>query len=481
MSKPSFHSHDFVSRLMATFCQVISSRHIQNPCQFVGAQSASTFTQENVLLCEGFPLWNCADHGDCMRTVRELCATALEVTIEDYDSDLQNAVVVDLIVDALALAVRRSFSSLQVQQLLLLVVRTHADIVGIRFEAEGDERIPVNEDALEGVVARRLTRRMIELTSKVATPCVEKRNIMETIYEERVDPAALAALEAKRDPKANKKQQTAFEDQMRNLPKAVVEIQVPKEIEVEVMVDIGPIFSYDDASIICNHLSESQLMHWRLFRYCKTQPREEDVLYVDVELRDAPPFTIPPLSSALPEADFRALEARRNVWNCADESIARSFHELFLVPVSELHASAQTILRHYVDATERSDVADRDAALPLDEFEKTVDVLRRRVGKKLLTNTVSIADASKSAADASQLLNRHHSLSQPVTPPRATSSTSNSSYVNAAADVGGLTPQEGDSTCTFDFAAVEQRLAALNEAVSKAVSAASPAAKGGKR
>jgi hypothetical protein len=474
MSHPSFQSYEFISSLVKAFARKIAARDIQNPSQYVGAQSSSTFVHENLLLCEGYPLWNRPEHGDTLYSIREMCACALELTLEDFEDDLSNAVVVDLVVDSLALAVRRSFSILQTQQLLLLVTRTHSDVVGIRYEGshggEG-EGLPCDEDELEGVVARRLTKRMIELTGKVPTPCVEQRTIMETSFEERVDPVALAALEAKRDPKANKKQQTVFDDLMRNLPRVRVEVQIPKQIEVEVLVDVGPIFSYEDAACICNHISETLLVHWRLYRYCRTQQREEQPHKVEVEIRDAPPFSIPALATALPESDFHALQARRQEWNNAHTAISSSFLQLFVDPLAKLRQSADVLLSTFLERCNRDEGVDRDAALPLEEFEKTVDVLRRRIAKKVVLNTTVSTDFKGPAATQNF---SQRAAQQPITPPRATSSASNASDTCAASRVGDI-PE------TFDFAIVEQRLLALTDAVNKATSAASPPPAKGRR
>lgn len=468
MSRPSFQSYEFICSLLKAFSQEVASRDVQNPTQFIGAQSSSTFVHENILFCEGYPLWNRREHGDKLYSVREMCACALELTLDDFENDLSNSVLVDLVVDSLALSVRRSFSVLQTQHLLLLVTRTHADVVGIREGPSDSEGVPCNEDELEGVAARRLTKRLIELTAKVPTSCVEQRTVLETSLEERVDPVALATLEAKRDPKANKKQQAVFDEQMRNLPRVRVEVQVPKEIEVEVLVDIGPIFSYDDAACVCNHISETLFVHWRLYRYCKTQPRDEQPQHVDVEVRDAPPFSIPALATALHEADFYALQARRQVWNDARNSISMAFQQLYLDPITKLRLSADAKINSYLERSKRDEIVDRDAALPVEEFEKTVDVLRRRIAKKVIVNHTVASDAIKAVGV------HQRAAQQPITPPRATSSASNTSDSRAAS-------RFGEAIDTFDFAAVEQRLATLAEAVNKASAAASSPPPKGRR
>lgn len=377
-AQASLKNLSFVSSVYRLFCDALCWRQKFHHTSFAGALTSSSFEEDQLLFFESSPLWN-GTHADTLSVVRELLARAVCVTLNDFDLDMAGSVAVDLLVEALAFATRTGFTDVQVQALLLFVYDMHCDIASVNHSARDEEEV-------EGPVARRMTKRLLQLASKVPTPCIEKRTVPTITIEERVDPVALAQWEAKRDPKANKKQQTSYDELRASLPKQQVEVVTNVEIEVEVVVDVGPVFSLAETTLLIDFASETLLSHWRLYRYCATQLRAVSTKPLPVVVQDVTSLSVPPLAFALSEKDFIDSSLREALWNKCEAAMLTSFETIYLLPMSALRREVEESLLKQALKDQAAHKLDRDAAMPDEEFEKAVRVLSAKVAKKAQFN-----------------------------------------------------------------------------------------------
>lgn len=487
----------------------LATRPAQVMSQFSGAQSAATFLEEQVLFSETSPLWNSPTHADCLAPIRLAIARAINVSIVDYDHDLANSVLVDLLIDALALGVRLSYTALQVQHMLLLVWETHSDVVAIQAAPSPSQQSHVDDsaaalafdtDALEGYIARRLTKRLAAVACCQPTACIETRTVKDVTMQERIDPVALAAWEAKKnDPKTNKKQLQALEEAYKTLPKAMVEVVVERQVEVETTVGIGPVFSYNDIAHMMQFISDTLLAHWRLYRHCVVTQRQVSERVIPVWVQDVPTFAIPPLSAALSERDYLDLCAREAAWEEVEQTIEASFQTLFVIPLTSMHSTISKLLSEAHVRELEAMRADQQAAMPQDEFVQAVQVLTRRIAQRASHNhhvghadkttaTTAVPATLTAPPSATPVRSPQHPISSgAVTPPSArrqsVASTSTSvpptpkpmvSSASSEVDVVVAADRAVAVSDVFRFEEVDSKLNHLHDMFNKAFAAAPP-------
>lgn len=388
----SFHNPKFVLALLETFQAAVIQRGTRLASHSLGHAPSPLFCLD-VLLGEddSAALWSAADHSDHMGLVRSAIAKSFSLSVTDSEMDLGHGAVVDCFVDALRLAVQRSFTALQTQRWLLLVKQTYDDVRALpNVDTEGGESI------LEGPVARKLTKRLTTLTTRVTLPCVTSKTILVTEKVEKPDAAAVAAIEAKRDAaKGNKKTLAQLDEQLKNVPLITVEVQSPRVVEEQTSVDIPPSFAPDDAVALCAFLSESLFQHWRLFWTASRLPRAVETSEFDAPIWDLPmpvlcpvthahyvPIAPPPLSTALPQQEYLKKCERDRLCDDAEQTIRHSFELLFDEPVKTLLSCLKVVVETEQRERDAAERADRQAAMTSNEFEDAVRVLSHRVTKR---------------------------------------------------------------------------------------------------
>ena len=315
------------------------------------------------------------------------------------DSDREENVGLDAIVDVaedlLATSVRRGFSTAQTQQLLLLFQQTFQDIVNLKVQASD---AAAEEAELEGRVAKRLTKRIQALTTISKKFVAERVTKIETVVEEIVDPMLVAALEAKKDPKGNKKQLQAIDDAIRCLPKMKVEKKVPMEVTELVEIVIHPIFSFADCAVILNIITSSLFTHWRLFRVLGTEPREVNEVTIRVRHHDIFPQLMPPLTSAMTEAEYLCFIARVALCDAAESAVQQSFRDIYENPLAALHQEKAAVAEWFAEQQRIAEHVDLENQLSPIEYKRTVAVLANRAAKKVTKSYVPRPPVSTTTA-----------------------------------------------------------------------------------
>lgn len=328
---------------------------------------------------------------DAYTDVRRALAAALGLTIDDGEYDTAHIALVDLFLEAMALAASRGWTTIQLQRFLMLVRQTHSDVTWITPEASADFG---DEDMqLKNVVGGNLSKRLAKLCAKQHTPGLEKFVVEETIVEETVDPAAVAALEAKqRDAKGKAK--VALADAVAALPKIKVTNTIRREEVVptaDIVIDV--IFSPADAVEIVTFLSATLLQHWRLYRHVATVPRSVATKAYHVFVEDLPK-ELDRLTDAVPLLQFTQTNERRALWDALEAVVSADFEVMFVAEVNTLHSRflVEDEAARAEDAQRRA--ADEAASMTAEEFKRSIAVLKHR----LLSSSPSAASAAGSNA-----------------------------------------------------------------------------------
>jgi hypothetical protein len=400
-----------------------------------------------------------------------------EVSSENVGLDA----IVDIAEDLLALSVRRGFSVSQVQELLLLFQQTFQDVVGVNVSPSDTA---AEEAELEGRVAKRLTNRIIALTSVSRKLVAEKVVKIETIVEEVVDATLVAALEAKKDPKGNKKQLQAIEDAIRTLPKMKVEKKVPVEVMEVVEVDIPPAFSLPDCALILDLITSSLFVHWRLFRQLGLEPRLVSEKIIVVRQKDVFPALLPALATAMTESEFVHFTAREGLVSAAEEQLRLTFSELFEKPMASLCEKKREMEGHVEQLKRQAEAADIENQLSAEEYRKAVEVLTNRATKKVAHSYVPKPPAATGPAAAVTTSSNTPPSATPGVSPAVAATPGAASNPPSPASVRCDTSSDSSGKAglvLFSLEDVSSRLQKLSDVLStsSAAGGSSPAAAGG--
>ena len=309
-------------------------------------------------------------------TVARALAKALKLTCADaalavaehgqtaHTEDLGDLCSVGAFDDALRFCLRKQFTTLQTMQLLLLFGDVHQAIVFADDSADDDihpNRVSTSTNPL-GDVLYQFTRKLHKLCTRHEVLANVKKVVQEEVMEERIDQAALAAMEGK---KGKKKDEPP--------PKIMVKVVVDKEIQERKTVIIDPYFAAEDLSAVIAYFDETLFQHWRLFRHVAMVQREVAMQTKTVEVEDLP-WELPPLAAAVTAEDFERHEEQRAVWReCSDAMTAD--YNAFLGELDTLRAAYDEETAAAVDADERRVREDKEGAMNAQEFEHTVAVL----------------------------------------------------------------------------------------------------------
>jgi hypothetical protein len=158
------------------------------------------------------------------------------------------------------------------------------------------------------------TRKLHKMCSRQQLLVDERFVTVEDREEERVDPVAMAAYEAKLA-KA-KKGQTVDPP-----PKTIVRVTQETERFERKTINVGPYFSRAEMTALVEHFDLTVFQHWILFRQALTGSRNvvsfKSVVYID----DVPKF-LAPLSAAVPLQDFTSAQARLDIESECDAARA---------------------------------------------------------------------------------------------------------------------------------------------------------------
>jgi hypothetical protein len=312
--------------------------------------------------------------------------------------DLASSVIVDAYMHALTFATRNSFSAIQSQQILLLLTDTLDLLVNLAPRPGGTPSVaplptvapptssssnaspttagsptgrwgfgaaPQPTHPLNDVLFH-FARKVNKMCS-VAEMLVDERSVViDEREEEHVDPAALAAYEAKLA-KAKKGQTVEAP------PKTRVKIVEEKEVFERKTIKVGPYFNPTDMALLVDFFNATVFQHWTLYHCVLTTPRAVDVEMQHVMLDDVPTF-LPPLAAAVPLDEHNHAEARLavetdailHVRNTTNEEAA-DWREITAVA----HSSASAI----VAKNQADRHADAAAGMSLAEYEQAKRVL----------------------------------------------------------------------------------------------------------
>jgi hypothetical protein len=323
--------------------------------------------------------------------VRIGLSKALQIPFVDAEDDARSIIIIDLYLEALHLSVQRGYSDIQTQQLLLLLHGTFADVTSIAqvggnsgvFLSENDE------EALEGLVARRLVTRLMRLVKSIPREVLEDRTTVVTIAEEVPDPGALAALESKKpdSAKGNKKAMASYEDALKSLPRVTVKRSVEKTARAVTTISAGPFFPFDEVAHIVKLFTDTLFTHWRLYRYVMQEPRSQTVTEFSLGVQDVPRSTLPALKFALSKKQYDDRQRIREFMSSVEENYLNEYIVEVEQPVEQLKVQWDRVLNEWKQRVADAQRQDFEGRMSCAEYSRAVEVLSRRVSKKSALNT----------------------------------------------------------------------------------------------